>query len=227
MAQILNTTWLVSASYVQETAGSWDKRTPLAGSRFCDAGLATQSQRQRNSHWVAWYMGLKLRFWCGFRWVGGGNDAARRSPSWHLTQYTKHLSRILIPLIMAVAVYIYTISNWGNPKILGRLVWSMLVEVLFNVGMISVSTDRTDRPVGGWVFGTGFHGVPRSKVNLYYGTFQSSSSDSLRSFLAMRIWRSQVVVGFTHSWGICVITAMRGAQHFWRATGVRERANVA
>lgn len=29
-------------------------------------------------------------------------------------------------------VYIYTISNWGNPKILGRLVWSMLVEVLFN-----------------------------------------------------------------------------------------------
>lgn len=77
-------------------------------------------------------------------------------------------------------VYIYTISNWGNPKILGRLVWSMLVEVLFNVGMISVSTDRTDRPVGGWVFGTGFHGVPRSKF---------SCNAHMEIFLAMRIWR--------------------------------------
>ena len=101
----------------------------------------------------------------------------RSAPSWHLTQYTKFSSRILvslchppqIPLIMAVPVYIYTISNWGNPKILGQLVWyvcpvyrscshpdlilwncrSMLVEVLFNVGIISVSTDW---PVDSCVF---------------------------------------------------------------------------
>jgi len=63
---------------------------------------------------------------------------------------------------------------------------SMLVEVLFNVGIISVSTDR---PVDGWVFGIGIHRVPRSKVNLCHGLFDISSSDSLRSFLAMRVWR--------------------------------------
>ncbi|KIK02541.1 hypothetical protein K443DRAFT_96699 [Laccaria amethystina LaAM-08-1] len=35
-------------------------------------------------------------------------------------------------ILITHTVYIYTISNWGNSKILGRLVWSMLVEVLFN-----------------------------------------------------------------------------------------------
>ena len=137
----------------------------------------------------------------------------RSAPSWHLTQHTKYSSRTLvslchppqISLIVAVAVYIYTISNWGNPNILGRLVWyaspvwrssshpdltlwncrSMLVEVLFNVGIVSVSI----RPLMVGFFGIGFYRVPRSKVNLYHGTFNSSSSDSLRSFLAMRIWR--------------------------------------
>jgi hypothetical protein len=138
----------------------------------------------------------------------------RSAPSCYLTQRTKYSSRTLvslchlpqIPLIMGVAVYIYTISNWGNPEVLGRLVWyacpvwrsrshidltvwnyrSILVEVLFNVGIISISTDR---PLMVGFLGTGIYRVPRSKVNLYYGAFDSSPSDSLRSFLAMRIWR--------------------------------------
>jgi hypothetical protein len=38
-------------------------------------------------------------------------------------------------------------------------------------------------------FGIGIHRVPRSKVNLYYGPFDISSSYSLHSFLAMRVWR--------------------------------------
>ncbi|KAF8194639.1 hypothetical protein BJ912DRAFT_178293 [Pholiota molesta] len=35
-------------------------------------------------------------------------------------------------VLITHTVYAYTISNWGNPLILDKIVWSMLVEVIFN-----------------------------------------------------------------------------------------------
>jgi hypothetical protein len=35
-------------------------------------------------------------------------------------------------LLIAHSLYVYTITNWGNPEELGIIVWSLIVEVLFN-----------------------------------------------------------------------------------------------